>query len=766
MLINEYINQRYQTNFSSDLNGFAIKLSMGSALCADQGCLIGQCNPDLWKFFSKMNETGNFEMNDNNYINHNSNDYYFRTHLIQGYELAQNMLDFNSKDEIIHVISCNLQDNEFFVGCSLTKFIKEISKCFSEQKLCIELFKLAKSDCLRSFNETNHLVDKYFELKNSGIHEVYFCVSRSLRKMHLAPNPVYPFHHMWNGYTPWRQFDDCIIKDLYQIKFMPMIYNGKKIIENEEKHTAKIKIVKGNIVDFFTDAIVNAANEQLVAGGGVCGAIFAAAGYEKLTKACNKIGYCKTGEAVITDGFELEAGYIIHAVGPVYRDDSSAKYLRKTYINTLNLADDYCCKSIAVPSISTGIYGYPKDKAVKIALDVMINFHSAVLKEINVVCFDDETFDLYTKELKRQERLNKVKGCLLGGAVGDALGYPVEFNSYEQIQNKYGVNGIQEYELSNGKAIISDDTQMTLFTAVGLLWWDARWKSKGVSPSSTECVYWAYLDWLETQNVNAPKHHEVSWIKNKEQLNHRRAPGNTCLSALMSGKMGTEEDRINTSKGCGGVMRVAPIGLFYKTAIPHEFSLVAAEVAAITHGHDLALIPSVMLVSIIQSIMNSVYMESHNVSLRRHIKEALDGVVWHYKNSKHIGYFETLLNKAIELSSQNNKPIDDIKQLGEGWVAEEALAIAVYSVLKATSFEEAIIIAVNHDGDSDSTGAIAGNIAGAFYGYNKIPLKFKENLELKNTMKEISEDLCDVHYKSFEDMKNDFKYIKKYVPYY
>lgn len=508
-----------------------------------------------------------------------------------------------------------------------------------------------------------------------------------------------------------------------------------------------ISIKKSNIVDCDTDAIVNAANEQLAAGGGVCGAIFNAAGYEKLTEACNDIGYCKTGEAVITDGFDLKAKYIIHTVGPVYKDDSSAKYLRKAYINTLNLADAYCCKTIAIPSISTGIYGYPKDKAARIALDTIFNFHPKNLKEITLVCFDDETYELYYKELERQERLNKIKGCLLGGAMGDALGYAVEFDSYDYILSKYGKNGITEYDLENGQAIISDDTQMTLFTACGLLWYDTRLKTKGVSPSTTECVYLAYLDWLETQGYSAIKHHEVSWIKNHPKLNKQRAPGGTCLSALMSGKMGTTTNKINTSKGCGGVMRVAPFGLLYKNINPNAVSIEAAEAAAITHGHDLGYIPAALLAYIIQTIMNNID-TNLDLSLKIIIEESLEYITSHYNNSKHIKYFNELISKAIYLSSKNNKAIDDIKQLGEGWVGEEAIAIAIYSVLKAKSFEEALIIAVNHSGDSDSTGSIAGNIAGAWYGYNRIPVKFKDHLELKNTMKEIAEDLCDGHYKS------------------
>lgn len=530
-------------------------------------------------------------------------------------------------------------------------------------------------------------------------------------------------------------------------------------------HTLKIRIEKGNIVDFDTDVIVNAANEQLAPGGGVCGAIFNAAGYDKLNKACQAIGGCKTGHAVITDGYNLKAKYIIHTVGPIY-GNSANRYLRKAYINTLTLADEYKCRTIAVPLISTGIYGYPKREAVKIAMKELIHFHSKYLEEVIVVCFDQNSFSICVQELKRQERLNKIMGCLLGGAMGDALGYPVEFTSYCQIINKFGSNGITEYKLSNNKALISDDTQMTLFTAVGLLWWDSRWKTKGVSPSTTECVYWAYLDWLETQGVKTPKHHEVSWIKNKEQLNDRRAPGNTCLTALMSGKMGTLEDRINSSKGCGGVMRVAPFGLLYSNSDPNEISHAGAEAAAITHGHDLGYIPAAMLVHIIQSIMNVLDRGTVLGDIRGIISNSLDFVVKQYAESKYIESFKDLILKAIELSEKANNPIDDINKLGQGWVAEEALAIAIYSALKGKSFEDTLIIAVNHDGDSDSTGAIAGNIAGALYGYNKIPLKFKENLELKNTMKEIAEDLCDSCPMDSYGGKHDANWIKKYMPYY
>lgn len=132
----------------------------------------------------------------------------------------------------------------------------------------------------------------------------------------------------------------------------------------------KIKIVKRGITKLDVDAIVNAANSGLQAGGGVCGAIFDEAGYGKLQKACNKIGHCPTGSAVITPGFDLKADYIIHAVGPIWNDGKHGEpeQLYSAYYKSLELAAENGCKTIGFPLISAGIFGYPKDKAWEVAI--------------------------------------------------------------------------------------------------------------------------------------------------------------------------------------------------------------------------------------------------------------------------------------------------------------------------------------------------------------------------------------------------------------
>jgi len=181
--------------------------------------------------------------------------------------------------------------------------------------------------------------------------------------------------------------------------------------------------------------------------------------------------------------------------------------------------------------------------------------------------------------------MKKFMGCMLGGAVGDALGYAVEFNSIDEIRRIYGENGISDYNLTNGVALISDDTQMTLFTANGILFAETRGYLRGILGDYYIYIADSYNDWLRTQRCNAKDRPITSWILNDTRLHSLRAPGNTCLSALSDKRIGTVENHINTSKGCGGVMRVAPIGLFLgKNNMPLDrIARIGADAAAITH---------------------------------------------------------------------------------------------------------------------------------------------------------------------------------------
>lgn len=160
-----------------------------------------------------------------------------------------------------------------------------------------------------------------------------------------------------------------------------------------------LHIVHNDITEMDTDIIVNAANSYLQAGGGVCGAIFNKAGRYELQQECNTLGYVETGKAVITKGYNLKAKYIVHAVGPVYKDGkyNERELLVNSYLNSLRLAIDYKCKSISFPLISSGIYGYPKKEALEVAVGTISRFLLEYDLEVYIVVYDRQAVTLSEK---------------------------------------------------------------------------------------------------------------------------------------------------------------------------------------------------------------------------------------------------------------------------------------------------------------------------------------------------------------------------------
>ena len=342
---------------------------------------------------------------------------------------------------------------------------------------------------------------------------------------------------------------------------------------------------------------------------------------------------------------------------------------------------------------------------------------------------------------------DRFRGCLIGGAAGDALGYAVEFKGEASIFQRYGQRGITEYELTQGKALISDDTQMTLFTAAGLLAHRAR-NSKDLP---TALVNDSYLDWLVTQNGRYPLKpgRYVSWLMGEGDLFCPRAPGNTCLAALREGGGGTIGEPINDSKGCGGVMRAAPAGLYYagEAGRSADAALLGAQVSALTHGHSLAWLPGAALAQI-------VYEVARGETVAAAAAHALDAIDALWPEVGHRAGFRALMEKAAGLAEEGRDDLQAIHALGEGWVGDEALAIALYCALKyEDDIDRALIASVNHKGDSDSTGAIAGNIVGARVGLSGIPAKYTEKLELKETILTVADDLWRAAFPGEDDEK-------------
>ncbi len=170
---------------------------------------------------------------------------------------------------------------------------------------------------------------------------------------------------------------------------------------------SKLNIKIGDITKETTDAIVNAANTSLLGGGGVDGAIHSAAGRELLEE-CRTLNGCRTGKAKITHGYNLPSKYVIHTVGPIYRggDNNESELLKNAYENSLKVAVKNNIKTIAFPSISTGVYSYPLKEASEIAVKTILNFlkKDNLIEEVIMVCFDNNTYDYYQNALEKYSR--------------------------------------------------------------------------------------------------------------------------------------------------------------------------------------------------------------------------------------------------------------------------------------------------------------------------------------------------------------------------
>lgn len=325
---------------------------------------------------------------------------------------------------------------------------------------------------------------------------------------------------------------------------------------------------------------------------------------------------------------------------------------------------------------------------------------------------------------------DRVVGCLLGGAIGDALGAPVEFWSSERIATECP-DGVRTYLPSgygDALGLITDDTQMTLFTLEGLL---RAQQDPSLDPIVE--VHRSYIEWWRTQTLDGPPDDAVHGSLAAETwLYARRAPGVTCTSALWQ----TDQDGVlgkpasNDSKGCGAVMRSAPFAL---VGLDDGVDL-AVRSAALTHGHLSGQVSSGAFVVMLDSVLAGR-------DLPQAVGAALD---W----CAHVpGGAETreALMRALAADRIGSPPnAATIERLGGGWVGEEALAMAVFCALafpKRDEVLDALSLAVSHSGDSDSTGAICGHLVGALHGAQALPAELALGFEGHPTVQRLAWDI-------------------------
>ena len=341
-------------------------------------------------------------------------------------------------------------------------------------------------------------------------------------------------------------------------------------------------------------------------------------------------------------------------------------------------------------------------------------------------------------EFSDEDYKDKILGCLMCGAYGDALGYPIEFMSDVEIRKNFGPEGLQEPILRSGNMRFSDDTQMTMLATNSLIYRDTRLHTRGIATLPHIVSYNAYRCWARMMTglseLDSFAQRRI-WVLKIPEMTESRAPGNTCMTQLLNHEeLGTIENRCSNSKGCGGVMRVAPYGLHMDLESAIEFAVLDA---VSTHGHELGWLTAGLFAGIINCCMNGKSLEE---SINATISQMSEG----YGKYDHWDELVQLMERVIKASEDSKVTGNvNIRQFGEGWVAEETLSMAVYSCLVyGSDVRSALYTAVNHGGDSDSVGSIAGNICGVLYGYEAISKQLDfSNLECKEIIERLAEDL-------------------------
>lgn len=335
------------------------------------------------------------------------------------------------------------------------------------------------------------------------------------------------------------------------------------------------------------------------------------------------------------------------------------------------------------------------------------------------------------------DRRDRIRGAMIGCAAGDALGYPVEALSEAAIAERYGLRGITDYDLDeNGTARITADTQLMLLSANGILFAHTRGALRGIMAPVYKYFDAFYMDWYRLQTIERASRSRVGWISAYPSLSSQRAPSPTSMRVFSSGKFGSMDEPVNDSKGSGCLLRAVPIGLSYSRD-PNRIVELGANTAALTHGNEVAWMASGALALIISLIIHQ------ELSITEAVNKTLKVLDESFPNSSTVVYeLSRTIRSAVSLASSASSDLDAIHALGKGWAADEALAIGLLCALRhENDIAGAITFAANHCGDSNNTAAIAGTLVGARIGFNAIPDRFVDRLELVDVILELADDV-------------------------
>lgn len=355
------------------------------------------------------------------------------------------------------------------------------------------------------------------------------------------------------------------------------------------------------------------------------------------------------------------------------------------------------------------------------------------------------------------------RGCLLGLAVGDAMGYAVDSKSWDEILRDYGPNGLLGYDLVNGYADMTSYTQMALYTANGLLLGVTHGQRRGHMAPFVRYISIGLRDWSLGQHTYRSPDRCFCWISQVPETRRRRCMDTRILDILDRAKVGSMEEPLNQFDTPASLTTAIPIGLFYdpERMNPDEVGRLGAEAVALTHGDPMTFLTGAVLAYIITGIIQDT-----ETPLKEHFIQAAEVVAAQFgRLYPQAVELKHLLSRARNLANGGTLSNHDAMEHLKCTTAAEVLAGAMYACLTSPEdFDHAMITAVNHSGRSAAVGAVAGAILGAKLGEDALPEFYMECLETADVIRELADDMiqgCPMAQKSkmFDDTW-DQKYVQ------
>lgn len=457
-----------------------------------------------------------------------------------------------------------------------------------------------------------------------------------------------------------------------------------------------VRVWQGDITTLAVDAIVNAANESLLGGGGVDGAIHVAAGPQLMAE-CQGLGGCPTGSARLTRGYLLPARQVIHAVGPRYQATEAAecaRLLASCHRSALDIAATSGLKTVAFPAISTGIFGYPPRDAAAVVvrtIDEWLSEHPGDLDEVILVAYNQESERILCEALGAMRsrsglsRHDRITGGLMGLVVGDALGVPFEFRGRDEMRRQpaRGMVGFGSHNQPPGTW--SDDGSLALCTVASLC-----------HQFDVSDMMQRFVRWMTTGEMGA--HGRVFDIGNGT----REALARYHAGITDPTQCGLDEEMAN---GNGSLMRILPVALAFADHGDHVVMERAAMVSRLTHAHGRSQVACMLYCLVASRCLRGM-------PLPAALEEAC-GVVWPSIPAAERQHFTVFREGAV-------LRLPEDKVCSGGYVLD-TLAASLWCVARPQAYAGVVLEAVNLGHDTDTTAAVAGGLAGVIHGLASIP---------------------------------------------